>query len=224
MPGLLPTCATARPGAPKALATATAISFLFIENVSSSIDSRAAAPRAARINPYSRLLQFCQSSPSSSTRSVNFYRQRVDRCCFFATVGDLKKSALTSHSYEQPLHLHSRVCCAQKSLPDQENMNSGASQSRDLFGNENPAFGDHDPRRGNMRQQAKRCVERSLETSQVAVVDADERSGELEGEVELGAVVHFGEHRHAERDRESFQLAHPRRRERGHDEQNAVGA
>ena len=36
--------------------------------------------------------------------------------------------------------------------------------------------------------------------------------------------MRFGEHRHAERVGQSRELAHPRRRERGHDEQNAVGA
>src|SRR5712692_849895 len=107
-------------------------------------------------------------------------------------MGPQKRSAI-SHSYEQPLQLYSRVRCAQKGLPHQESMDSGASQSCDLVGDENPAFGDHDPRRRNIGQQPERGIERGLEAAQVTVVDADERSGELEGEVQLSVVVRFGE-------------------------------
>src|SRR5437899_10879180 len=101
----------------------------------------------------------------------------------FCNSRDLKKRSLASHSYEQPLQLYSRVRSAQKGLPHQENMDSGASQSRDLLGDENPAFGDHDPRRRDMRQQPKGRIERGVEAAQVAVVNADGRSGELEGAV-----------------------------------------
>ena len=58
---------------------------------------------------------------------------------------------------------------------------------------------------------------------QVAVIDADQRGRELEGEVELRAIVYFGEHRHVERNRRSFEIAHLRQLERRHDEQNAIG-
>ena len=57
---------------------------------------------------------------------------------------------------------------------------------------------------------------------QVPVIDADQRRREIEGEVELGAIMHFGEHRHSERGRYGLQLAHLRQLERRHDEQNAI--
>src|SRR5258706_4683300 len=82
MPGLLPTCGTARPGAVSALATATAISFLFIENVSSFILTRGQPNSATRSNPCSRLLQFCRSALANSIRSVNFCAQRLNHVAF----------------------------------------------------------------------------------------------------------------------------------------------
>src|SRR5690349_14467942 len=83
--GVTEVCATARPGAATALATASAISFLFIENVSSSIDSRAAGCAPPAFNPALGLLQFCQSNPSSSIRNVTFFARPVQRCCISTT-------------------------------------------------------------------------------------------------------------------------------------------
>src|SRR5262249_34217420 len=64
-------CARASPGAASAPPTASAISFLFIENVSSSIDSRAVRSHRP-LNPVHGLLQFCQSDLSISITSVIF--------------------------------------------------------------------------------------------------------------------------------------------------------
>src|SRR5882672_5233125 len=77
-------CATARPGPVTAAANASANSFLFIENVSSSFDFKAANPRRP-LNPEQGLLQFCQCSLAASITNVTFYpRTRMD-CCISAT-------------------------------------------------------------------------------------------------------------------------------------------
>src|SRR5690349_12142507 len=86
--GVSDVCAKARPGAVSAPATASAISFLFIENVSSSIDSRAAGSRRPS-DPERGLLQFCQSNPASSTANVIFVACLNHRCCICATNNSL---------------------------------------------------------------------------------------------------------------------------------------
>jgi hypothetical protein len=60
------------------------MSFLFIESVSSSIDSGAAS-RTARFNPEHGLLQFCQSDLASSITSVIFCTRNGEARCISAT-------------------------------------------------------------------------------------------------------------------------------------------
>src|SRR6266850_6440452 len=74
MPGLLPTCATARPGAVSALATATSISFLLIENVSSfHFDSRAAEQRHP-LSPLNRAVAILPIESFNLNKNCEFFR------------------------------------------------------------------------------------------------------------------------------------------------------
>ena len=98
-------------------------------------------------------------------------------------------------SYEHPPQRDPGVSGTHEGLSDEECLNTRASQSRDLSGDENPAFGHDDPRRGDMGQQAECRVERRLEAAQIAIVDPDERRRELEGEVELAAIMRSEERR-----------------------------
>src|SRR5260221_14303970 len=89
-------CATARPGPVTAAATASANSFLFIENVSSSFDFKAAKPRRP-LNPEQGLLQFCQSKLSSSMTTVIFSTPSRWRVAFPQHLCNIKYKSI---SYE----------------------------------------------------------------------------------------------------------------------------
>ena len=77
---------------------------------------------------------------------------------------------------------------------------------------------------GTSAQQVERGVERDLEGAQVAVVDADQRRLQPQRAVQLGAVVHFDQHRHAERLRRGLEVGQLRVVEDRRDQQDAVGA
>src|SRR6266705_4835504 len=98
---------------------------------------------------------------------------------------------IKSIGYKHSPELGARVFGSHERFSDQECLNSRVPQLRDLSRAENPAFGHRDSRRRDMRQEIERGFEPRLESAQVAVVDADQRGGELEGEVELDSIVHF---------------------------------
>src|SRR5256885_9147809 len=112
---------------------------------------------------------------------------------------------------EYACELASRVVGPHEGLPNQECLNSPLAQPRYMLGGKNPAFAHRDSRRGNPRRQSEGRFESGLEAAQVAIVDADQWGPELESEVELGASVNFGGHRHPQRGRARLQLPHSRR-------------
>jgi hypothetical protein len=65
-------------------------------------------------------------------------------------------------------------------------------------------------------------MQRHVERAQVAIVDADQRRRQLQRAIELGGVVDFDEHVHAEADGARFQRREPRVVERRDDQQDRI--
>ena len=76
---------------------------------------------------------------------------------------------------------------------------------------------------GTRGSSAERRLQRDLERAQVAVVDAEQRRPQAQRAVEFAAVVHFHQHRQAERQRGGLQVRQLRIVEAGGDQQDAVG-
>ncbi len=102
-------------------------------------------------------------------------------------------------------------------------MPTRASRARSA-GSEDAAFADHQPVAGDQRRQRLAGRQRGLERPQVAVVDADHRRAKFQGAIEFAAVMDFDQHVHAVRDRGVLDIAGGAVVERGHDDQDAVGA
>ena len=100
-----------------------------------------------------------------------------------------------------------------------------ASRSRvTSAGVRDAALADEQPVGRHQRRQTLGHSERRLEGLQIAVVDADERRGEVQRPLELRLVMHLEEHVHAERQRHLFERLCLGVRHRRHDDEDAVGA
>ena len=77
---------------------------------------------------------------------------------------------------------------------------------------------------GHARQQVERGLERDSKVRRLRLLMPMSGVFERERALELGAVVHLDQHRHAERARRRLELAHLRVVEAGGDQQDAVGA
>src|SRR5690606_9146307 len=73
-------------------------------------------------------------------------------------------------------------------------------------------------------QQVEGVVQGGLETAQIAIVDAQQRGLKFQRDFQLGAVVDFHQHVHAQFDGQGFELLQLRRAQRSGDEQDAIGA
>src|SRR5450830_853082 len=76
----------------------------------------------------------------------------------------------------------------------------------------------------HIRQHAQRGVQADLKGAQIAVVDAHQRGLEAQGALQLGAVVHFDQHRHVQTAGHSLQIGHLGIVQAGGNQQDAVGA
>jgi hypothetical protein len=119
---------------------------------------------------------------------------------------------------KHPCQFGTRVGGTHKRLADEEGVDAVAAHKGDVVGGEDAGFGDRDahlnplPRRGRGRsdfgQQVEGGLQADLEGAQVAIVDALQRGGQLQGGVEFGGVVRFDQHRHAEAVGEGLEVAH----------------
>src|SRR5882672_2928504 len=89
---------------------------------------------------------------------------------------------------------------------------------------EYPALGNYDSRLWDKRSEAKSGLESGIEGTEIAIVDADQRSIELKSQLELGTVMHLSQDRHAEQSGSRLQCPHAWQVERRDDQQDAIGA
>src|SRR5580704_16494061 len=116
------------------------------------------------------------------------------------------------------------IVLAHQTFADQKGRNAGVAEPRQIVGRENAALADDDPVGWNAPRQPLAGGKRRLEGFQVAVVDADQPRLQPQRAVELIFVMHFDERIHAERGGRRFELGRAGVVDRGHDDQNAVGA
>src|SRR5262245_20771631 len=220
MVGVFDVCAEARPGAVTAAATASAMNFLIIENVSSTYWNPRQPDAATRLTLIG-LLQFCQSNLSSSITNVIYYSQSGDARCICATTRYIH---IRSAGYEQVGERQPGVRRPHERLSNQKRTHAGLCRPVYVLSRQYAALGYRNSWRQNQRCQRKRRFEPGFESTEVAIVDPDERSRQLKGEIELGAIVDLDQYGHPERLRRCFEVPHPGQIERGDDEQYAVGA
>ncbi len=99
-----------------------------------------------------------------------------------------------------------------------------AAQRRDVALRQNAAFADDQLADGNAGQEIDRGPQRHGEAAQVAVIDADQRSLELEGAVQLGPVVYLHQHVHAVVERACLESRKAGVFQRGDDQEDRIGA
>src|SRR5499426_403536 len=116
------------------------------------------------------------------------------------------------------------VVLAHQALAHEEGRNPDGGKIFEIGGRENSALADGDAIRRNSRRQAPAGGERRLERLQIAVVDSDEPRAQAQRALELALVVHLQQDVHAERAGARLQVPRHLIVDRGHDDQNAVGA
>src|SRR3984957_7045191 len=116
------------------------------------------------------------------------------------------------------------VVLSHKTFADQEARDAGFAEPRQIVRRENAALADDDPVSGNASRQLLAGGKRRLERFQVPVVDADQPRLQPQRPLELFLVMHFDERVHAERGSGRFQLGRADIVDRGHDDQDAIGA
>src|SRR6476646_10344508 len=90
-----------------------------------------------------------------------------------------------------------RIGGTHERLADEKRVHAVPTHLRYVALRDDATFGDDDAIGWNARQEPDRRVQRHVERTQVAVVDADQWRRELERAVELGGVVHLDQHVHA---------------------------
>src|SRR5580704_2390809 len=116
------------------------------------------------------------------------------------------------------------VVLSHKTFADQEGRDAGLAEPRQIVGRKDAALADDDALGRNAPRQLFAGGKRRLEGFQVAVVDADEPRLQPQRAIELFFVVHFDERIHAEGGSGRFQLGCADIVDRGHDDQDAIGA
>src|SRR5262245_57470080 len=116
------------------------------------------------------------------------------------------------------------VVLAHQALAYEEGRNPDRGKIFEISGRENSALAHSDAICGNSRRQAPPGDERRLERLQIAVVDSDEPRAQAQRALELALVVHLQQDVHAERAGARLQVPRHLIVDRGHDDQNAVGA
>ena len=102
-------------------------------------------------------------------------------------------------------------------------MHAGSAHGRHVGAVADARFGDHRLARRHCREQIERGLQAHFESTQAAVVDAEQGRAQWQGALELGAVVHLDQHIQAQVDGDRFQFQHLRIRQGGDDEQDCVG-
>src|SRR5580704_10056442 len=125
---------------------------------------------------------------------------------------------------EQGARRRRHVVLSHKTFADQEGRDAGLAEPRQIVGRENAALADDDPVGGNAPRQLLAGGKRRLKRFQVAVVDADQPRLQPQRPIELCLIMHFDERIHFERKCGRFQLGRANIIDRGHDDQDAIGA
>ena len=102
-------------------------------------------------------------------------------------------------------------------------MHTRVAHGLHIGGLEDAGLGHQQAVGGHVLEHAQGRIERDLERPQVAVVDAHQRGLELEGALQLGAVVHFYQHRHVQAAGDGFKVGHLRVIQTRGDQQNGIG-
>src|SRR6202030_3536631 len=118
----------------------------------------------------------------------------------------------------------SDIVLAHQTFADQEGRNTGLAEPQQIVGRENAALADDDPLGRHAARQPLAGGERRLEGFQIAVVDANEPRLQPQRAIELCLVMHFDKRVHPERGSGGFQLGRASIVDRGHDDQDAIGA
>src|SRR5262245_32180615 len=129
-----------------------------------------------------------------------------------------------SWSTQQRARGGSHVRLAHQPFTHQESVHAGLGEPRQIGGAGDAALGHDDAVIGNARRQPLGGVERRLEGVEVAVVNADHAAIQAQRAVELASVVHFRDGIHIPGLGVGAQRAGGHVINRGHDDQDAVGA
>src|SRR3569623_2089342 len=111
-----------------------------------------------------------------------------------------------------------------QAFADEEGRDADFRQPRNVGGREDAALTDHDAVLRHRRRQCLAGRERGLEGAQIAVVDAEQRRAPPQGADKLFLIVNFEQHVHSEIERRVFDVARRCVIQRGHDDQDAIGA
>src|SRR5437588_9500515 len=181
--------------------TTTAIGYLPARRIRSRAmaSSTSAIPWSARKTPTSTMTRR-QPAPASSTAATK--PASTSSACSTSTL-----SSLLSFR-EQRAQRPAGVRRAHERFADEEGVHAARAHARHVGRREDAALRDDDPIPGHAIEQVQCGLEARLESVQVAVVDAEERSREFERRSQLLRVVHLDQHGHAQCMSERFKLPH----------------
>jgi hypothetical protein len=132
--------------------------------------------------------------------------------------------ATTFTAREERARRRRNVILAHQALANEERRNAGLGEPGEIVRCEYTTLADHDTVGRNQSRQPLGCRERRLEGFQVSVVDADQPRFEPQCPLKLLLIVDLDEHVHAERKRRRFKLRRFGVFQRGHDDEDAIGA
>ena len=118
----------------------------------------------------------------------------------------------------------SDVGLSHQAFAHQEGRHADLGEPREIGGRKDAALADHQPVARNQRRQRLAGRKRGLEGAQVAVVDADHRRPQFQGAIELGTIMDLDQHVHAVGRTRVLDILRRGIVERGHDDQDAIGA
>src|ERR1700733_548840 len=118
----------------------------------------------------------------------------------------------------------SYIVLAHQAFADEEGRNAAVRKPRQIVRREYAALADDDAARRNKPRQTLAGGERGRESFQIAIIDADKLRLQAQRAFQFTLIVHFDKRIHAERHRRRFKLAGAGVFDRGHDDEDAIGA